>query len=75
MAGEEISSTAGPSRPLNHVESWPIMPLHVEVGGGKVRRAPASKVPSDGERLEKHLGQDHGAAPVHGHSSLVQIGQ
>ena len=75
MAGEEVSGAAGPSRPLNHIESRPIMPLHVEVGGGKVRRAPASQVPGDGERLEKHLGQDHGAAPVHGHSSLVQIGQ
>ena len=75
MAGEKVSRAAGLSRPLNHIDSGPIMALHVEVGGGKVCRAPASQVPGDGERLEKDLGQDYGAAPVHGHSSLVQIGQ
>jgi len=75
MAGEKVSRAAGLSRPLNHIDSGPIMPLHVEVGGGKVRRAPASEVSGDGERLEKDLGQNDGAAPVHGHPSLVQIGQ
>ncbi len=60
---------------LDHVDSWPVVSLHIAITGGEVLRFPPVQVARDGQRLEKHLGHDDGAAEVQNHAAVIEIGE
>src|SRR5262245_47475500 len=72
VACERVAFAAAPCRAVDDVHARTVMLNHVEVGS----REAAGLVPDvagDGERLEKHFGQNDRRADIHDHASSLKI--
>src|SRR4051794_25147798 len=72
MAGEGVAAAVTGGRTLHHVGQRTVVLLHVEVRRGEVVHV-VPQVLSDRERLQEHLGEEHGAADVQVDTAVAQL--
>ena len=73
VPGDLIAAAATLGWPLDDVDMWTVVPLHVQIHGDEPARSSLIEVPGDGQRLEKDLRHDDGASNIEYDAPVVDV--